>query len=215
MATLTRLTTMEAANESARHAVNAILQALELDSDDKPGEKARPAGARGFLDAATDDTRKASALWIETYVNSKYNGASRYRVFDPPDIYSLEDRELEDLDFFRRVDRRLQTMGLPHLFDIIDFDRKVEHAMDTLDLYKGERPFAELLGLSMSNLDTLLVKELGIGYDERFINKGRDDVRAATTRLTDKLPDEVFGDMKGLMSRFKNIMDALTKVGAA
>ena len=214
MATLTRLTTMESANESARHAVNAILDALELDTPEKIKQNIKPVGARGFLDAASEEARAATTLWIETYVNLKYNGASQYRVFDPPDIYSLEDRELDDLDFFRRVDRRLQAMGLPHLFDIIDLDRKVEHAMDGVDLYKGERSFAEILGLGMSNLDSLLIKELGIGYDERLFKKRRDEARAATADVTDKDPVKVFGDMKGLLGRFKNVLEALTYAGA-
>jgi hypothetical protein len=220
MATHTRLTTMEAANESARHAVNALLNALELDTDDKRAAniKGTPApnrsiGARGFLGIEPDSK---TPIWIETYQNKQYNGASPFRVFDPADIFNLEDRELDDLDFFRRVDRRLQALGLPHMFDIIDFDRKVEHALDAMDIYKGERPFRELLGLAVSNMDALLVKELGLGYKDRIdrIVKGRADADANVAgELADKLDGKnaqrVFGDMKGLIGRFKTILDAL------
>jgi hypothetical protein len=70
MKTFTRLTSMEAANESARHAVNAIL--------DHAG-------------AACD----------------------RCEIWDP------EDHELEDLTWFKDLDRRLFERGLPHFVETL------------------------------------------------------------------------------------------------
>ena len=84
MRTFTRMTTMEAANESARHAVNAILDhtaAHATQSDHQP-----VAG-------------------------------------DYCDIWDPEEHELEDLDFFKRIDKLLFEAGKPHIADILQFDK--------------------------------------------------------------------------------------------
>ena len=209
MGTHTRITTMEAANESARHAVKAVLHALELRdprvkrSNEWYDDEDRKISASGYLDAG-----KKTSIWIESLQNKKYNGASDSRAFDPPDIFNLEDIELDDLDFFRRVDRRLLAMGLPHLFDILDLDRKVDHALDTMEIYKDGKPLRELLGLAVANLDTTLLKALGPGYNDRIKNraKGASD---SFELLGEALPAQPFGDFKGLLGRFKKILDAL------
>ena len=209
MGTHTRITTMEAANESARHAVKAILRTVELRDEDvrKANEwrrNDRKIGAHGYLDREKRD----KTVWIESYQNKKYNGAYVGRRFDPPDIFNLEELELDDLDFFRRVDRRLLAMGLPHLFDILDFDRKVDHALDTMEIYKGGKPLRELLGLIVANLDTTLLKALGPGYNERIDNRAK-SASASFPLLQAALPDPPFADMKGLLGRFNKILDAL------
>ena len=111
MATRTRITTMESANESARHAVITILDALETASGDsaRPLRKAEPAEPR------------------------KYNGAMRQRRYDRPEIWNPEAHELPDLAPLRRLDARLVAAGLPHFLDIIDFDRHF-----ALALYSAE-----------------------------------------------------------------------------
>jgi hypothetical protein len=86
MRTFTRMTTMEAANESARHAVNAILSHL--------------AWAHGSLDSRLEP------------VSGDYC-----------QIWDLEQNELEDLDFFKRIDERLFKAGKPHIADILQFDK--------------------------------------------------------------------------------------------
>jgi hypothetical protein len=90
MATYTRLTTMEAANESGRHAVNAILQKL-VNSTDKKQVK------------STD--------------NLTYNGQGKL-FGDFCDIWNPEDYEPQDLSTFKELDTALMREGLPHVFDI-------------------------------------------------------------------------------------------------
>lgn len=91
MQTHTRLTTMEAANESGRHAVNAILS--------------------GSLSSAAVGPQRGNlcAIW------------------DP------EDNEIDDLEAFKEIDRRLQARGLPHFVDILDLDAPGAAAIAALD----------------------------------------------------------------------------------
>jgi hypothetical protein len=83
MRTFTRLTTMEAANESARHAVNAVLSHMAYGTEAK----------KGFRIAG-----------------------------DYCDIWDPEQNELEDLEFFKRVDAMLLAAGKPAIADILRFD---------------------------------------------------------------------------------------------
>jgi hypothetical protein len=80
MKTYTRLTTMEAANESARHAVNAVIQhSAEL--HDRPATRLTPC-----------------------------------------DIWPIEQREVDDLGFFKELDKELYARKLQHLVEILDLD---------------------------------------------------------------------------------------------
>jgi uncharacterized protein with NAD-binding domain and iron-sulfur cluster len=84
MRTFTRMTTMEAANESARHAVNAILDHMAA----KRTESDRSPVAGDYCD-----------------------------IWDP------EEYELDDLGFFKRIDKLLFEAGKPHIADILQFDK--------------------------------------------------------------------------------------------
>jgi uncharacterized protein with NAD-binding domain and iron-sulfur cluster len=86
--TFTRLPSMEGANESGRHAVNAILRHLSEN---------RTSGHR-------------------------FHGSFC-------DIWNPEDRELDDLQFFKDLDRRLQERGLPHAFGTLDLDFAFQHVL--------------------------------------------------------------------------------------
>ncbi|MDQ2642684.1 MAG: hypothetical protein M3020_02630 [Myxococcota bacterium] len=95
--TYTRLPSMEGANESGRHAVNAILRHLS---------------------------------------ESDLSGRQFHGSFC--DIWNPEDRELDDLQFFKELDERLEERGLPHVFESLDLDFAFEHllrggASDPLD----------------------------------------------------------------------------------
>lgn len=85
MRTFTRMTTMEAANESARHAVNAILDHI-------------------------------TAGGVEHSGKAPISG-------DYCEIWDPEEHELQDLDFFKRVDELLFKAGKKHIADILQFDK--------------------------------------------------------------------------------------------
>ncbi|MFO0758852.1 MAG: hypothetical protein U0359_20335 [Byssovorax sp.] len=88
MRTFTRMATMEAANESARHAVNAILD---------------------YLAENADEPKKGTHEKIASG--------------DYCQIWDIEQHELDDLDFFKRVDEMLFKAGKPHMADILQFDK--------------------------------------------------------------------------------------------
>ncbi|AUX33509.1 MULTISPECIES: NAD(P)-binding protein [Sorangium] len=91
MRTFTRMNTMEAANESGRHAVNAILDHM---ASTHRSEDLERAGITG----------------------------------DYCDIWDIEEHELDDLAFFKRVDEMLFRAGKPHIADILQFDKLADVA---------------------------------------------------------------------------------------
>ncbi|MBV1878973.1 MAG: hypothetical protein KUG79_15140 [Pseudomonadales bacterium] len=95
MPTYTRLNTMEAANETGRHAVNAILRALHQDRD------------------ASNNTASADSI------QPKYAGSGEPMGM-PVDVRMMERDELPDLDYLKRIDRDLMQQGLPHVLDILE-----------------------------------------------------------------------------------------------
>lgn len=186
MATRTRMTTMEAANESGRHAVAAILRRLSMND----------------ASASVPAEFEAQDYQVENLANETYNWASKFRTYEAPPTWNPEDEELEDLDFFRRVDRRLMNLKLPHLMDIVDFDEKLEHALQTIELYGREKPLSHIFGASMAGLDAALVKELGQGYGK--LEKARWD---EATRAAAGPP---FGDMVEISEQWKKVLGLFT-----
>jgi hypothetical protein len=188
MSTHTRMTTMESANESARHAVAAILEKLEMKNADRP------------LLAHTPRLN----LQIENLVNETYNWASDLRTYEAPPTWNPEDDEIPDLDFFRRIDRRLVEADVPHFMDVINFDRKLEHALDGLEIYGEERPLSELLGLTNASIDAALTRELGekyYGLAEAWYNEAQGKPSSAR-----------FTDMAGLQNRIKELFDVFSNL---
>jgi hypothetical protein len=97
--TATRMTTMEAANESARRAVNAILYHQAV--------FAKPSG---------------------TVIAPPFTGFDpipRALMGDLCEIWDPEDHELPDLRWLKRVDAELFKMGKPHLFEILQLDQRL------------------------------------------------------------------------------------------
>jgi uncharacterized protein with NAD-binding domain and iron-sulfur cluster len=125
-ATHTRLTTMEAANESGRHAVRAILRKL----DDSTGAIWRKIKLDGY---------EGSVYFGEQEL---YNGASAARAFDFPAIFPLEDREPPDLGPLKRIDRELFERSLPHAMEILRVPDRIRLAFLGYDLA------ADTVGLS-------------------------------------------------------------------
>jgi uncharacterized protein with NAD-binding domain and iron-sulfur cluster len=83
MKTSTRLVTMEAANESGRHAAMAVLRD-----------------------------------WAAAPQDGLFVGVG-------PQIWEMDDRELRDLDYLKRLDARLYEEGLPHAFRILRLSEMV------------------------------------------------------------------------------------------
>lgn len=155
-ATYTRMTTMEAANESARHAVITILKKLESPETETPHEMQ----ARGQTESLKFE--------INLGMNKTYNGATARRVFDKPDIWNSEDEEPEDLAVLRRVDESLfhalkkgnAQEAPPHFMDICDFDKKLELAIQAAELYANSDQASNFLAASLVGLNQALKQVL-------------------------------------------------------
>ncbi len=98
--THTRLTTMEAANESARHAVNAIL--LHLDGELAPPTPEPPQPASGRAEPLIPRSTAVGDLCP---------------VWDP------EEHEAEPLRFLKELDDLLFARGLPHVATILRLEQ--------------------------------------------------------------------------------------------
>ncbi|MEO5769710.1 MAG: NAD(P)-binding protein [Polyangia bacterium] len=188
MATHTRMTTMEAANESARHAVATILRKLST------------ADAANVIEAEVEH----QSYEIENLANKTYNWASENRGYEAPQTWNPEDYEIPDFDFFRRVDRRLLEMGIPHFMDVINFDRKLEHALDGVDIYGQERPLSEIFGLAAANLDAALTRELGPGYADLEGKRYQEGQRLTSSGR--------FPDLANMQDRLKELFDVFSSL---
>ena len=124
MRTFTRMTTMEAANESARHAVNAVLDHLSR------------FGLR--FQAANLSAHRGSIFG------------------DYCDIWDPESHELEDFDYFKRIDKLLYERGKPHLADILRFD-------DFADVLHPEPTDLQAVLAAVGSTTT---RDLGLGAHE-------------------------------------------------
>jgi hypothetical protein len=98
--TFTRMSTMESANESARHAVNSIIEHLAT---------RHPTNDQRAVNPSYDGHRSAGVL-----------------MGDPAPIWDMERHELPDLAFWRRVDERLVAAGLPEMADILELHEHLE-----------------------------------------------------------------------------------------
>lgn len=117
--TFTRIPSMEAANESARHAVNAILRHLDdhdASADSEDPEDLDESTGRGESEAPAAADRKKLPLGVKVR-----------RTFC--DVWSPEDREIDDLKFLKELDAKLVARGLPHLLDIFDVDYLAQHLL--------------------------------------------------------------------------------------
>jgi len=116
---------MEAANESARHAVNAILDHLaevrsvaQKQAAEMYGQwvierlQHAPPDRKSWVDAI-EQLRK-ERLQMPLPLHSIAGEHCK--------IWNLERYELDDLAFLKRVDEALFKKGLPHMADIIDLD---------------------------------------------------------------------------------------------
>jgi hypothetical protein len=212
MATHTRMTTMEAANESARHAVSRVLEIMGTD-DHRRGQLSNAE----IVSVVEDDPAVRDALLkFDALGNKRYNGAWGRRNFDPPDIWDPEDYELEDMDLLRRIDRRLLQLGLPHFFDILRVDERLHLAYQTAKMYEQDMKevnVQNLLGLATSTADAVATKEYGRGYAKREADR-REPFEKGLSDLVDKMKNDQgrFPDMKTLgLEQLDMLMKKLTK----
>ncbi|MEN0062752.1 MAG: NAD(P)-binding protein [Myxococcota bacterium] len=117
--TSTRIPTMEAANESARRATNALLNARMKVTNEM--------------------------------------------LFTPCSLYDVDERELDDLEFMRRLDRELTARGLPHLVDILKIESSVFGSNKPDSLGEAIRSYAQ----SFSGIGTALVNHLAVLLNRR------------------------------------------------
>jgi hypothetical protein len=186
MRTFTRLGTMESANESARHAVNAVL--------DHATYLARQAGAMsGLLDQLTGSTPIADGVVPADMIDAPHSprftdtyafeatyprqtpGKIATRYGDYCDTWDPETHEIPDLDFLRDIDRHLVKQHLerqdddlpesdpdrqgrppPHLFDLLHLDDLPDH----LDTDHEVRGVLDLLGAGLAQLRTVTGQDL-------------------------------------------------------
>lgn len=192
MATHTRMTTMEAANESARHAVATILRRLQKGDT---SAKVREILIDGL------------GYQIENLENVSYNWASEHRAYEPPETWNPEDDELDDLDFFRRVDRRLMDLGLDHFMDIVKFDEKLRHALETAELYGDRAAFEPFFRGGLASLDATLTRELGQGY----ITRAEDRLLRGPLAPRDSA-NTAFSDLNTLDARWSKLLEEMARL---
>lgn len=110
--TFTRLTTMEAACESGRHAVNAIL-------DHAIHEKS----------GRTDPRSEPGQIWsIPQSLSTRRTGYPVRRpspLGDYCNVWNIEQHEIPDFEFAKQIDRWLFERGLPHLWESTGLDQLV------------------------------------------------------------------------------------------
>lgn len=128
--TFTRMTTMEAANESARHAVNAILDHASATNWINQRKVQR-------LTAELQKLPSGSLEWpdriaeIQNLLTTPSITGEYCKIWDP------ERHELEDLEFFKRVDELLVEAGRQHMFDILGVEELFERATADVDPLKA------------------------------------------------------------------------------
>jgi len=188
--TFTRMTTMEAANESARHAVNAILDHLTA----RRAEVAKYAYLGAIDDARRDARRQgipidgAALLKGAQQVDQRFAGiAGDYcKIFDP------ERHELEGLEFLKRVDAMLAKEGMPHMFDILGVEGWLDHLQPNIDPLEG---LFAALGDTMKDDWAIKTSEILAAlaplkkFGDAVLHQADDQVRSNMSAAARQLPD--------------------------
>jgi hypothetical protein len=149
MRTFTRMATMEAANESARHAVNAILDHATWTEGRRRPEPATQ--VTDFLERDRGLTARRPTQTPSINVNKRTTPFGDYCDIFDPELF-----EFEDLQFLRSIDSHLMDAGTrrgggdsapggddaqrggdpppaPHLFDILRIDELPDRLEDDRD----------------------------------------------------------------------------------
>jgi hypothetical protein len=126
MATYTRMSTMESANESARHAVIGMLYAVLNDSDTDAHGQPR---------------------------QHDYAGGGRL-LGDMPKIWNPERYEFDDAKALKRLDERLLDNGLPHFMDILRIDDWLDGLPEELVPKDQPKQLGALIAKSIEQLES-------------------------------------------------------------
>jgi len=132
--TFTRMTTMESANESARHAVNAIMDHYlvhRYEKDEKPHEATRGA-----------------TPYVRDYGGGSLTGSPDFRMTPIGEycrIWNPEEHELAELVPIRELDAKLFAAGLPHLWDLLHLEPLVTALIPPHDPMGGTKALLEFL----------------------------------------------------------------------
>jgi uncharacterized protein with NAD-binding domain and iron-sulfur cluster len=172
MRTFTRMATMEAANESGRHAVNAILDHATWVARQPAGEleeiartprvraRGRVPDAEAMRTLERDRLAQLARIVRRTDTPSTNVVRSTTPFGDYCDIWDPELFEFEDLRFLRSIDEHLMDMGAeapaPHLFDILRIDELPDRLLGDHD---AER-ILELVGCILAALDEAQLVDL-------------------------------------------------------
>ncbi|HZI16767.1 MAG TPA: phytoene dehydrogenase, partial [Myxococcus sp.] len=136
--TFTRMTTMESANESARHAVNAIIDHYLVHH--WPRKKAKHQGA-----AST----RASPTVPDYGDQGSLTGTPGFRMTPIGEycrIWDPEQHELPELASLRALDAKLFAQGLPHLWDVLHLEPLVMSLIPPLASPVGAEALKSFLG---------------------------------------------------------------------
>ncbi|WP_205520120.1 NAD(P)-binding protein [Pyxidicoccus caerfyrddinensis] len=146
--TFTRMTTMESANESARHAVNAIIDHyLTFHHVAEPHAPPPPAGA-SFRSTVPEYGNEGSLTGTPGF---RMTPIGEYcRIWDP------EKHELAELVPLRELDAKLFAAGLPHVWDVLHLEPLVLPLLSPLGPPRGIESLKSFLGTVREHVETML-----------------------------------------------------------
>jgi hypothetical protein len=146
--TFTRMTTMESANESARHAVNAIIDHYLTFRRDEESPEPRTQGGAGSPPTVPEYGSEGSLTGTPGF---RMTPIGEYcRIWDP------EKHELAELVPLRELDAKLFAAGLPHVWDVLHLEPLVLPLLSPLDPLRGLESLKSFLGTVRERAEALL-----------------------------------------------------------
>jgi hypothetical protein len=142
--TFTRMTTMESANESARHAVNAIIDhyLAHRPLPDKAPRGAAASAVAGGPDYGGGNSLTGSPEFLMTPLGEYC------RIWDP------EKHELPELAALRALDAKLFAQGLPHVWDVLNLEPLALPLVSPLSPRRGAEVLKSFLDRVRAALET-------------------------------------------------------------
>ncbi|WP_163997974.1 NAD(P)-binding protein [Pyxidicoccus caerfyrddinensis] len=145
--TFTRMTTMESANESARHAVNAIID--HCLAHPKPQENAPQRGVASTRATPTVPDYGGQGT-LTGSPDFRMTPIGEYcRIWDP------EQHELPELGSLRELDAKLFASGLPHVWDVLHLEPLVMPLVPSLASSSGAEALKSFLSRVRESLEAM------------------------------------------------------------